>query len=108
MIISIEKNKLENLLYTISPIISFDHGEEQALIEVYEQFSKILSKLYMKELNIFGNLRNHSFKETKEYRRAINRSESAEIKAQYLKLLKDSLQEDIETSIEYITDYVSQ
>ena len=106
MIQGIEKNKLANLKEVITGIKAFNSEQTETLIQVYDQYSKILNKLYSKEANIFGNIRNHSFKETKQLRRELTKSETEEIRQESLLRFKDSLQQNIETSIDYLTEYV--
>jgi len=102
-----EKKKLETLSQTAVTADNFNDQNFDMLSDVYREYSAIVTDLYKKEPNIFGNFRNYSIPEIKDHRRSIVKIDSLEYKNENYKLFKECLEQSIESTIDYIVNYVT-
>jgi predicted choloylglycine hydrolase len=100
-----EKKKLEIMRESVAPAESYNDVNYELLSEVYRDYSSIVTSLYKKEPNVFGNFRNYSVPEIKNHKRSIDKIGALEIKEENFRLFKESLDQSIESTIEYIVDY---
>jgi hypothetical protein len=100
-----EKKKLESLSQTSTAVEHFNQENFAVLSDVYRDYSAIITDLCKKEPNVFGNFRNYSVPEIKAHKRSIDKIDSIEIKKENFNLFKESLDQSIESTIEYIVDY---
>ena len=101
-----EKKKLETLSKTTTAVEHYNDENFELLSDVYRDYSAIITDLYKKEPNVFGNFRNYSIPEIKSHKKSIDKIDSIEIKKENFNLFKESLDQSIESTIEYIVDYV--
>jgi len=100
-----EKKKLESLLESVAPAENYNDVNYELLSGVYRDYSSIITSLYKKEPNVFGNFRNYNVPEIKNHKRSIDKIGAPDIKEENFKLFKESLDQSIESTIEYIVDY---
>jgi len=100
-----EKKKLESMRESVAPAEFYNDVNYELLSEVYRDYSSIITSLYRKEPNVFGNFRNYNVPEIKNHKRSIDKIGAPEIKEENFKLFKESLDQSIESTIEYIVDY---
>ena len=101
-----EKKKLESLSETTTAVDRFNDENNVLLSDVYRNYSAIITELCKKEPNVFGNFRNYSVPEIKAHKRSIDKIDSIEIKKENFNLFRESLDQSIGSTIEYITDFV--
>lgn len=101
-----EKKKLESLSKTTVGVDDFNAENFELLSDVYRDYSAIVTDLCKKEPNVFGNFRNYNVPEIKGHKRSIDKIDSMEIKKENFNLFKESLDESIGSTIEYIDDFV--
>lgn len=101
-----EKKKLESLSKTTTSVEHFNAENFELLSDVYRDYSAIITDLCKKEPNVFGNFRNYSVPEIKNHKKSVDKIDSIEIKKENFNLFKESLDQSIESTIEYIVDYV--
>ena len=103
-----EKKKLETLSKTAIAVENYNHENFELLSEVYRGYSAIVTDLCKKEPNIFGNFRNYSVPEIKNHKKSIDKIDLPAIKEENFKLFKASLDQSIESTIDYIANYIEQ
>lgn len=101
-----EKKKLEDLSKTTAAVDQYTDENFALLSDIYRDYSATITDLYKKEPNVFGNFRNYSVPEIKNHKRSITKIDSPEIKEENFQLFKESLDQSIESTIEYIESYI--
>lgn len=98
-----EISKLEEQLQLITPIKVYTDRNLELLNESHAEIRKIISLLYRKHANIFGNLYNYDLKEIRNNRKNVSLNKyNNDVLIVYI----DSLKNTIERTIEYIEEYV--
>lgn len=100
-----EISKLEEQLQLITPIKVYTDRNLELLNESHAEIRKIISLLYRKHANIFGNLYNYDLKEIRNNRKNVSLNkynDNHDVLIVYI----DSLKNTIERTIEYIEEYV--
>jgi len=101
-----EKLKIESLLQAIQQVP--DDGAEsfERLNELFLEFSKVISVLYKKQPNVFGNIYKYDHREIKAYKRQLR--ESIEISSPtHVGKFKNHIEDTAERTLEYITIFLS-
>jgi len=93
------------MLQSAAPAQNYSDVNYELLSEVYREYSSIITSLYKREPNVFGNFRNYNVPEIKNHKRSIEKIGAPDIKEENFKLFKESLDQSIESTIEYIVDY---
>jgi len=90
---------------SVAPAENYNNVNYELLSEVYRDYSSIVTSLYKKEPNVFGNFRNYNVPEIKNHKKSIEKIDAADIKEENFRLFKESLDQSIESTIAYIVDY---
>jgi len=101
-----EKKNLLGLLQTAKGYESYNEQDFELISDVYREFSLIIGKLFKAKPNVFGNLRKYSLAEIKSHRRSIDKVGLMSVKEENYQLFYESLVQTIESTIEYIENYV--
>lgn len=101
-----EISKLEEQLQLITPIKVYTDRNLELLNESHAEIRKIISLLYRKHANIFGNLYNYDLKEIRNNRKNVSLNKYNNDNHDVLIVYIDSLKNTIERTIEYIEEYV--
>lgn len=95
--------KLKEQLQLITEVNVYTDGNLELLNESYTEIRKIISFLYKKHANIFGNLYNYDLKELRKNRKDISLNKN---NPDFLIIYLNSLKNATERTIEYIEEYV--
>lgn len=101
-----EKVQLQGLLELIINVDSYTERNLELLQESYTEFRRIISALYRKYTNIFGNLYNYDLKEIRNNKKKLSEDNSADGRQKLLVVYRDSMGSAVERTIEYITEYI--
>lgn len=98
--------KLEEQLQLITEVKVYTDRNLELLNESHAEIRKIISLLYKKHANVFGNLYNYDLKEIRNNRKNVSLNKHNSNNQDVLMIYRNSLESVIETTIEYIAEYV--
>lgn len=101
-----EITKLEEQLQVITGVKVYTEKNLELLNESYAEIRKIISFLYGKHANIFGNLYNYDLKEIRNNRKNISLNKQNTSNQDVLMTYRNSMENVIERTIEYIVEYL--
>ena len=103
-----EKNKLNALLVSVAykDIETYNDQHMDTLNEHYREYSSIISVLYNKHPNVFGNLYKHQLREIKDNKMSIKKSLSDHSRQENFTAYKQSIREAVEVTVEYMNEYI--
>ncbi|WP_158799299.1 hypothetical protein [Pedobacter sp. L105] len=108
MVYNKEKIKLKNILNSTLSLDTFEEEQMEVLNEIFREYSTIINFLYKKHPNVFANQYKRDLQEIKENKMFTKKSYSDAARIQNFVVYKDSVAQAIESTLEYLNDYIHQ
>lgn len=106
MIPETQKKKLQSLRIRSGDIEQFDDTHIELINDIFKEYMFVIRKLYEKEPNIFRKFVNHDISELKKQLKSTKNVGHPGLRTEIFVDYKNSLEQSIDTAIEYITDYI--